>query len=43
MTPFISKLSAICVKKKLIDPEDAPLFEYGIEARITTAPLRSAV
>lgn len=37
MTPFISKLSVICVKKKLINPEDVPWFEYGIEARITTA------
>ena len=37
MTSFISKLSAICVKKNLIDSEDVPWFEYGIEIRITTA------
>lgn len=37
MTPFISKLSAICIKKKLIEPEDVPWFEYGVETRIATA------
>lgn len=37
MTSFVSKLSAICVKKDLINAEDAPWFEYGIETRITTA------
>ena len=37
MTYFISKLSAICVKKDLVDSEDVPWLEYGIETRITTA------
>lgn len=37
MIPFISKLSAICIKKKLIEPEDVPWFEYGVETRIATA------
>lgn len=37
MTSFVSKLSAICVKKNLIDEENVPWFEYGVETRIMTA------
>lgn len=37
MTSFVSKLSAICVKKNLIDEENVPWFEYGVVTRIMTA------
>lgn len=36
MNSFISIISTACVKHDLIDSEDVPWFEYGIETRITT-------